>query len=383
MGKRTPLYDWHRSHGARMVDFAGWEMPLQYSGIVQEHLAVRSQAGIFDLSHMGEIRVEGSAALPFLQRVTTNDVSRLQVGQVQYSLLCQPDGGILDDLLVYRDGPAVGGTEGYWLVVNAANQERDGQWLRSQAENPAAGPIQWDPGALRLANLSDGQALIGVQGPQSEAILLAAGLDVAKELQYYHFAYGQLLGARVLVARTGYTGEDGFELMMENSAALPVWELLMEKGRAFGLVPAGLGARDTLRLEMKYTLYGNDIDTHTNPLEAGLGWVVAKDKGPFVGKEAIEAVRQQGVRRRLVAIRMQEAGIPRPHYALRAQPGGEVVGQVTSGTFSPSLNTGIAMGYVPVSLAKPGTALWVDLRGRDAAARVVPAPFVPSHVRKG
>ncbi|MBE3575611.1 MAG: glycine cleavage system aminomethyltransferase GcvT, partial [Firmicutes bacterium] len=156
-----------------------------------------------------------------------------------------------------------------------------------------------------------------------------------------------------------------------------------EKGRAFGLVPAGLGARDTLRLEMKYTLYGNDIDTHTNPLEAGLGWVVAKDKGPFVGKEAIEAVRQQGVRRRLVAIRMQEAGIPRPHYALRAQPGGEVVGQVTSGTFSPSLNTGIAMGYVPVSLAKPGTALWVDLRGRDAAARVVPAPFVPSHVRKG
>ena len=362
--KRTPLYEAHKALGARLIEFGGWEMPVQYSGILEEHRAVREKAGIFDLSHMGEIAVTGPQAFSMVQKVTTNDASTLEEGQVQYSVFCRPTGGIVDDLLVYRR------RNGFWLVVNASNSDKDHNWLLANAL----------PGA-NIANESEQTALIGVQGPLAARIVQPVVTADIQHLGYYHFIEADVLGSPAVVSRTGYTGEDGFELYVRPEVARAVWDQLFEIGAPLGMKPVGLGARDTLRLEMKYTLYGNDIGEETNPLEAGLGWVVRFDKGDFIGREALLAIKEAGgPSRRLVGFELEGRGVPRHGYTLWA--GAEAIGEVTSGTVSPTLNRGIGTGYVRTPFAKPGAAIDVDIRGQRQPARVIRTPFVPSSVNR-
>jgi aminomethyltransferase len=361
--RRTPLHDLHVKAGAKMVPFGGWEMPVQYAGIVEEHRTVRAAVGVFDVSHMGEFEVGGEGALPALQRLTTNDAAALAVGQVQYSLLCRPDGGIVDDLTLYRLGD-----DRFMLTVNAANIEADWAWVTERGA-----PAEW-------VDVSAETALVAVQGPRAEALVQRlASVDVTG-IRYYHFARGEVAGAPAIISRTGYTGEDGFEVYVAAAAAARLWTDLLDAGQADGVRPVGLGARDTLRLEMKYALYGNDIDATTNPLEAGLGWVVKPAKGDFIGRAAIEAMRARGVPRRLVGFEMVERAVPRHGYPILKD--GVAVGQVTSGSFSPSLERGIGLGYVRADLAGVGTDLGVEIRGATRRARVVPTPFYPSKVKK-
>ncbi|MCH7939768.1 MAG: glycine cleavage system aminomethyltransferase GcvT [Candidatus Marinimicrobia bacterium] len=355
--RRTPLYDRHVALGAKMVGFGGFEMPVQYTGINDEHRAVRSAAGIFDVSHMGEFRLAGPGSLAFLQRVTINDVATLEVGQAQYSAMCYSDGGLVDDLLVYRR------SDHYLLVVNAANIDQDFEWLQS---NAAAD--------YTLENISDQVALLAVQGPASRGIVaqvLGVELD---NLEFYHCRETRVHGRDLLVSRTGYSGELGFELYMDPETAPRLWDDLLSAGEAAGLQPAGLGARDTLRLEMKYCLYGQDITAQTNPIEAGLGWITKLDKGKFIGSQALSRVKEEGPRRRLVAFVMQERAIPRPGYTILAEDA--PVGRVTSGTQSPTLNQGIGLGYVDRPFAKAGSDLEIEIRGKRARAQVVKPPLV-------
>ncbi len=364
--KRTPLHDVHVKAGARMVPFGGWEMPVQYRGIVEEHRTVRSAVGLFDVSHMGEFEVEGAEALAALQHLTTNDAAALAVGQVQYSLLCTPEGGIVDDLTVYRLAP-----DRYMLTVNAANIAKDFAWVTEHTRRfPAA---VW-------RDVSAPTALIAVQGPRAEALVGALADRDVTAIGYYRFAAGAVAGVRALISRTGYTGEDGFELYVAAADAVALWQALMEAGAPLGVAPIGLGARDTLRLEMRYALYGNDIDETTNPLEAGLGWVVKPAKGEFIGREAIERVRAAGPRRRLVGLEMADRAVARHGY--RVVQDGRAVGVVTSGTWGPSVEKSIAMAYVESALAAVGTALAVEIRGQARPARVVKTPFHPSRVKK-
>jgi aminomethyltransferase len=363
--KRTPLFSAHVEAGARMVPFGGWEMPVQYTGIIEEHRTVRAAAGCFDVSHMGEFEVEGPGALAALQRLTTNDVAALEVGQVQYSLLCHPHGGIVDDLTVYRLA-----AERFMLTVNASNIAKD--WAHVIADH--------DAGA-RWRNVSDDTGLIAVQGPRAEALVgRLADVDVTR-IGYYRFAHGKIAGAGTLISRTGYTGEDGFELYVAAGDTLRLWRALLEAGRGEGVRPIGLGARDTLRLEMRYALYGNDIDDTTNPLEAGLGWVVKPAKGAFVGREAIERVRAAGPARRLVGLEMTERAVARHGYPVVKE--GAPSGLVTSGSYGPSVDRYIAMAYVATAHAAVGTEVGVEIRGQVKAARVVKTPFHPSRVKKG
>jgi aminomethyltransferase len=362
--KRTPLHDVHVKAGARMVPFGGWEMPVQYTGIVDEHRAVRRAVGLFDISHMGEFEIEGPAALATVQRLTTNDVSSLAAGQVQYTLLCYPDGGIVDDLTLYRLGD-----ERFMLTVNAANIDKDWTWV---TERGGGGP-GW-------RNVSDETALLAVQGPKAEGLVQRlADCDVTR-VPYYHFRRGTVAGVPALISRTGYTGEDGFELYVPASRAEALWHALLDAGRVDGIQPVGLGARDTLRLEMKFALYGNDIDETTNPLEAGLGWVVKPGKGDFIGRSAIEEVRAHGMTRKLAGFEMVEPSVPRHGYRLLR--GGAPVGVVTSGSFGPAVERYIGMGYVPSPLAAVGSELEVEIRGKPQQARVVRTPFHPSRVKK-
>ena len=363
--KRTPLYEAHVKAGARLVPFGGWEMPVQYAGIIEEHRAVRSAVGLFDVSHMGEFEVDGPGALDALQSLTTNDVAALEVGQVQYSLLCYPNGTIVDDLTVYR----LAGDR-FMLTVNAANIDKD--WAHvNQSTLPGA----------RWTNVSAATGLVAVQGPRAEALVSRlADQDVGK-LGYYRFARGAVAGIDTLISRTGYTGEDGFELYASAAATARLWAALLEAGHDDGAQPIGLGARDTLRLEMKYALYGNDIDDTTNALEAGLGWVVKPAKGEFIGREALEKVRREGVRRRLVGIEMVDKAVARHGYPVLKD--GRRVGVVTSGSYGPSVDRYIAMAYVETALAAMGTALAVEVRGQAKAARVVRTPFHPPRVKKG
>ena len=362
--RRTPLYDVHVKAGAKMVPFGGWEMPVQYTGILEEHRAVRRAVGLFDISHMGEFEIAGRDALAIVQRLCSNDAAPLHVGQVQYSLLCYPDGGIVDDLTLYRLAD-----ERFMLTVNASNIDKDWLWL----VEGSAGRAQW-------TNISSETALLALQGPEAEALVARlADVDVTR-VPYYHFARGAVARVPALVSRTGYTGEDGFELYVAASAAHDLWHALIEAGRPVGIQPIGLGARDTLRLEMKFALYGNDIDATTNPLEAGLGWVVKPGKGAFIGREAIEACRARGVSRRLVGFEMAERAIPRHGY--RILRGGEPIGVVTSGSFGPSVERGIGIGYVDAAHAGIGTDLDVEIRGRAEPARVARTPFHPSRVKK-
>ncbi len=358
--RRTPLHEEHRVLGAKLVPFAGYEMPLHYAtGIREEHRAVREAAGLFDVSHMGEFEVAGSEALAFIQRLTVNDAARLEPGQAQYSLLCREDGGILDDLLVFRLE-----AYRYLLVVNAANRDRDFRWLESHR-------IGFD---VRLTDRSDDAVILAVQGPSAEEILapLVGGIDLAG-LGYFRHARGTVAGCHGLVARTGYTGEDGFELYLPSAHAVQVWRELLRTGGDRGLIPVGLGARDTLRLEMGYPLHGSDIDEKHSPIEAGLGWVVRLEKPYFLGREALARQREEGVARRLVGIRLVQPGFPRAGYPVVHD--GEVVGEVTSGTVSPTLGEGIALAWVRSDRAELRTPLAIRIRGRDIPGTVQRLPF--------
>lgn len=357
MLKRTPLYQIHLGLGARMVSFAGWEMPVQYRGIVEEHLAVRQKAGIFDVSHMGEIRVKGSRALELLQYLTTNDVSRLKVGQSQYSTVLNEQGGIKDDLIVGRLGE-----EEYFIVPNAANAEKIYAWFKAHAIPQA-----------EILEESQLWGEIALQGPLSQEILQRLVPFDCNDLPYFHLRESQIEGVPVIISRTGYTGEDGFEIFSPWEKTPIVWEALTEKGKDIPLEPCGLGARNTLRLEMRYALHGNDIDETTNPLEAGLGWVVKLQKGDFIGREVLLKVKSEGLRRKLVGFELLEQGVPREHYKVLKD--GEEVGVVTSGAYSPSLKKGIGLAYVKVDYQQPGTQLDIQIRDKLFRAQVVETPF--------
>jgi aminomethyltransferase len=356
MAKKTSLYDEHVRLGAKIVEFAGYLMPIQYTSILQEHRSVRTAAGMFDVSHMGEFIFRGPEAEKFLQYMTINDVSRLAVGQAQYSAMCYDHGGIVDDLLVYRYA------DHYMMVVNAANIEKDWNWL---VEHKFEG--------VELANISDDVTLIAVQGPRSLEILQPLTPVDLSQIRFYHFVEGELAGFHMTISRTGYTGELGFELYMSNEAGPTVWRKLLEAGEPYGLVPVGLGARDTLRLEMKYCLYGNDIDETTNPLEAGLGWITKLKKGDFIGREALIRAKEEGIRRKLIGFRMEGQGFPRHGYKIFH--GEEEIGYVTSGTISPMLNVGIGMGYVEKPYSEVGTELEIEIRKKRVPAVVVETPF--------
>lgn len=356
--RRTPLYECHREAGARMVPFAGWEMPVQYAGVIDEHRAVRTAAGLFDVSHMGEVRVRGAGAEALLQRLTPNDVAKLAPGRAHYSGLLTEQGTYVDDLLVYRLG-----ADDFLAVVNASNAARDFEWIASRAAEADA----------EVTDASDDYALLALQGPRALEILAPLARPDIAVLRYYGFAQGEVDGVPALLSRTGYTGEDGFEIYLSPEGAPRVWRRLMEVGAPLGLKPAGLGARDTLRLEAAMALYGHEIDETTTPFEAGLGWVVKLDKGDFLGRDALLAQRQAGPPRQLVGFEVQGRGIARQGHAVLA--GGEPVGAVTSGTFSPTFEKALGLAYVPPGLAAPGTPLAVDVRGREVAAAVVETPF--------
>ncbi|MFB0516040.1 MAG: glycine cleavage system aminomethyltransferase GcvT [Candidatus Neomarinimicrobiota bacterium] len=355
--KRTPLYEQHVALGARIAPFGGYEMPVQYTGISAEHVAVRTTAGVFDVSHMGEFRISGPDALTFLQDVTVNDVAELHEGQAQYSAMCYSDGGIVDDLLLYRRA------DHYFMVVNAANIDKDFGWLQSNIK-----------GDISLENLSAQTGLIAVQGPVSrELVSKVLGIELT-DVAYYYFIEGQAYDQEVMISRTGYTGELGFELYTDPETTRRLWEDCLSAGEPLGSVPAGLGARDTLRLEMRYCLYGNDITAETNPIEAGLGWITKLDKGPFIGSRAIARVKAEKPARRLVSFQMEERAIPRPGYPITVDGGR--IGLVTSGTQSPMLQRGIGLGYVAREYAQVGTCIEVEIRGKAARASVVKPPFV-------
>ncbi|OGL62342.1 MAG: glycine cleavage system protein T [Candidatus Tectomicrobia bacterium RIFCSPLOWO2_12_FULL_69_37] len=357
--RRTSLYETHVAAGAKMVPFAGFEMPVQYTGVIEEHHAVRQAAGLFDVSHMGEFEARGPGAAAFLRRLVTNDVSRLEVGRVMYCTMCREDGGIIDDLTVYRLAD-----ERYMAVVNASNIGKDWAWM---AARKGAG--------VEFRDVSSETGLLALQGPRAEAVLaglLPGGGDLGA-IPYYGAQERTWQGKRVLVSRTGYTGEDGFELYCGAPDAPALWEALMARGGGEGLKPCGLGARDTLRTEMKFALYGNDIDEATNPLEAGLGWVVKFQAGEFIGREALLGIKERGLSRKLVGFEMVDRGIPRHGAPILA--GGRNAGVVTSGTMSPTLGKAIGIGYVPLTHAAEGCEIAVEIRDKARAARVVETPF--------
>lgn len=355
---RTPLYEEHVRAGAKIVPFAGYEMPVQYpTGIIQEHKAVRERAGLFDVSHMGELEIRGGDALGLLQYVTTNDASKVAVGQAQYTVLCNEDGGAIDDCIVYRF------EDHYLVVANASNKDRDRDHIAQYAERFGT----------QVIDRSEETALLALQGPRAQRVLERLGEAQLNTIAYYHFAEGDVADVPAIISRTGYTGEDGFELYLPADGAVRVWKRILEAGQEDGVLPVGLGARDSLRLEMGYILYGNDLDERRTPLEAGLGWVTKLDKGEFIGREALQRQKSDGVRDRLVAFVLQERGFPRHGYEIRID--GEPAGEVTSGVHAPSLEKGIGLAYVPVEAARPGTMIEVMVRGKAVPAEIVRPPF--------
>ena len=340
-----------------MIDFAGWEMPVQYRGIVDEHRAVRSRAGLFDVSHMGEIEVRGDGATAFCQCMTANDVSRLAVFQAQYNLLLNERGGVIDDVIVYRLEPRV-----YLMCVNAANSDKDFFWLSAHAA-----------GRVEVENVSARYAQLALQGPRAEKILQPLTAAALTAMKNFGFVFADVAAVRCLVARTGYTGEDGFELYCGSESAPRLWSALLDSGAPEGLVPAGLGARDTLRLEKAYPLYGHELDETTTPLESGLEWVAKLSKSDFIGRDALLKQKQEGIKRKLVGLEMLEPGIARSGYALFKDDIN--VGRVTSGTKSPSLGRSIALGYLAIDAARLGEVIQVEIRGRKIPAKIVAIPF--------
>jgi aminomethyltransferase len=356
--KHTPLNDEHVALGGKMVPFAGYSMPVQYpTGITTEHRAVREACGLFDVSHMGEFIVRGPGALDLIQRISVNDASRIEVGQAQYSAMCLETGCVIDDLIIYRF------PDHFMLVVNAANLAKDWAWVTKHA---AAFDVE-------VEDVSDRTALLALQGPKAREVLRPlASLDV-DDVKYYRFLEGEVAGVPAVISGTGYTGEDGFELYVPADRAVDLWRALLEAGTGAGLIPAGLGARDSLRLEVGYALYGNDLDEEHTTLESGLGWVTKLDKGDFVGRAALAAQKESGVGRRLVGLRLTDKGFPRPGYDVVS--GGEVVGKITSGTVSPTLGYGVALAYVPAERSAADTVVQVDARGRLVEAVVQRPPF--------
>ena len=356
--KRTPLFEQHVALGARLVEFGGWEMPVQYSGIIDEHRAVRTHAGLFDVSHMGEFKVEGQDALAFLQHLVPNDVSRLIINQALYTQLCLPDGGTIDDLIIYKLD------EGrYMLVVNAANIEKDFSWVEKQSKDFK----------VEITNQSSATALVALQGPEAQSILQPLTEVDLSTIKYYHCQPGMVDGVNCIISRTGYTGEDGFELYCASEDVTKLWKDLLAAGKDRGLLPAGLGARDTLRLEASYCLYGHELDEQTNPLEASLGWTVKLNKDEFIGHDALRKVKEQGPKRKLVGIEMVERGICRGGYTIFEDD--QQIGVVTSGAPSPTLSKNIGMGYVDASRAVVGKPVFIDIRGKRTAAQIVALPF--------
>lgn len=355
--KTTPLVRLFRDMGARLVDFAGWELPVQFSSVIEEHLAVRGAAGLFDVSHMGEIEIRGRAALELVQKVTCNDASRLGPGQAQYTVLTTESGTFVDDILVYRRGE-----NEFLLVVNASNTDKDFAWIAS-----------WARGDVEVVNASARWAQLALQGPKAVTILqglLGGPLD---SLRPFRFLETEVNGTRSIVSRTGYTGEDGFEIYLPPQAAADLYQALLRAGGPHGLRPCGLGARDTLRLEARMLLYGNDVDETTTVLEAGLDGIVRPAKGPFIGSDSLKREKERGPARRLMGFEMIDPGVPRHGYPIRV--GGEASGAVTSGTVGPSLKKSIGLAYFPARAALPGTRFAVNIRGRDALAIIVPTPF--------
>jgi len=356
--RRTPFFENHEAAGGRIIDFGGWALPVQYTGIIDEHRRVRASVGLFDVSHMGEVFIRGPGAHAAVQHLVTNDVD-IASGRAQYTAMCQPDGGIVDDLIVYRLGP-----EEFLICVNASNREKDFAWM--VAHNPT-------PESAEVIDESGDWAQVAVQGPDAPATVQTLTDAGVGELQPFGVCRATVAGVPdCIVARTGYTGEDGYEIFLPKAGAAQLWSAVMEAGVPYGIQPIGLGARDTLRLEMKYCLYGNDIDETTTPLEAGLGWVTKLAKTDFIGRDALLAQKEAGVTRRLVCL-VVDKRIARPHSSILFE--GEIVGEVTSGTKSPSVEKNIALGYVPRRLARPGTELQIDIRGRIADAVVVKPPF--------
>jgi aminomethyltransferase len=347
-----------------MVEFAGFDMPVQYEGVLEEHAAVRQRAGIFDVSHMGEVVLEGPRALEAAQRLVTNDLTKCKDGQAQYSALCNEQGGVIDDIIVYRFSDTR-----LFVCVNASGREKDFAWMKERAERG---------GGVSVSQRSDDWAQIAVQGPNAPALVDSLCEPRVLDLGYYHFREATVAGVRgCIVARTGYTGEDGFEVFCSPDRARELWDKLMDEGSAAGLAPCGLGARDSLRLEVAYRLYGNDMDEAHTPLEAGLGWIVKLDKpGGFIGSEAMKKQKAEGLKRKLVGFKLTGKGIARQHYPVRAPGGAEHVGEVTSGTMSPVLKEPIGLAYVPTALAKEGTAFDVEIRGKPVSAVVAKTPFV-------
>ena len=357
--KKTPLNARHRASDARMVPFAGWDMPVEYSGVTNEHMAVRTRAGLFDVSHMGELEIAGRNGLAAVQRISSNDASRLQVGQAHYSALTTPDGTFVDDMLVYRMAP-----NHFMLVVNASNIVKDYQWIASQIA-----PV----GEVAVVDASNRYALIAIQGPAAREVLKPlTGVDL-DEIKYYWFANGEVASALATISRTGYTGEDGFEIFCRPNQADQVWRALVESGRSADVIPCGLAARDTLRLEAAMRLYGNDIDETTSVLEADLGWIVGWKKDAFIGHERLREQKERGVARKLVGFELIDRGIARHGYPVVRN--GEPIGVVTSGTQTPYVKKAIGMAYVPTDLTPPGTEFEIDVRGRASRAKVVPLPF--------
>ncbi|MBE0655950.1 MAG: glycine cleavage system aminomethyltransferase GcvT [Bacteroidales bacterium] len=360
MSKKTVFFEIHRLAGGRMIEFAGFEMPVEYSGINTEHINVREKAGIFDVSHMGEIWVKGPKARDFVQKVTSNDVDKLEPGKIQYSCFPNRAGGIVDDLLVYHYEK-----EKYLLVVNASNTEKDWNWLvENNTEN------------AELENASDKISQLAVQGPDAAKILQKLTDTDLSGIPYYSFAVGKMAGAdEVIISHTGYTGAGGFELYFYNEHGPQLWEAIMKAGKDYGIAPAGLAARDTLRLEMGFCLYGNDITDGTSPLEAGLGWITKfTDNNFFIARDILEKQKEEGVTRRLIGFEMIEKGIPRQHYEVLSLHG-EWIGEVTSGTMSPMLKKGIGMAYVKKAFATEGTIFNIRVRNKDIRAQVVSLPF--------
>jgi aminomethyltransferase len=356
IAKKTALYEIHKNLGAKIVEFAGFYMPIQYKGINDEHVRVRTTAGMFDVSHMGEFEFIGPKALDFLQYMTINDVKSLNIYQAQYSALCYDHGGIVDDLLIYRF------PDRYIMVVNAANIEKDFEWLQKNLIN-----------GVIMKNRSDEYSLLAIQGRKAQATLQKLTEVNLSEINNYWFTEGRLADMKMMIARTGYTGEDGFEIMFPLQHSEQVWQAIMEAGKEFDIEPIGLGARDTLRLEVKYCLYGNDIDQTTNPLEAGLGWITKLEKGDFIGRDAIQNIKQQGIQRKLVGFELKGKAIPRHGYKIFNEQ--QEIGVVTSGMFSPILQKPIGLGYVSNEYSKVDSELNIDIRERKFPAKVVKTPF--------
>ena len=360
MNKKTALFDKHVSLGAKMVPFAGYEMPVQYSGVTEEHFAVREKVGIFDVSHMGQFFIEGPQAKDLLQYVTTNNVDALENGKAQYTCLPNGNGGIVDDLIVYKMAD-----EKYFVVVNASNIDKDWNHIAKYNEQFGA----------KMTNSSEEMSLIAIQGPKATETLQKLTDTNLSEIPYYHFTVGSVAGVSdVIISNTGYTGSGGFEIYFKNDSAAKIWEALTEAGEEFGLIPCGLAARDTLRLEKGFCLYGNDIDDTTSPLEAGLGWITKFDKD-FVDKEKFAAQKEEGVTRKLVGFEMQERAIPRHDYLVVDAEGNEI-GKVTSGTMSPMKSVGIGLAYVAKPHFKVGSDVYIQIRNKNIPAKVVKLPFV-------